>query len=120
MNRSIIYLILFASAAISGCAAHRANIIIDPVGVDMQQYQNDLAQCHIIARQVRHRAGRGAVGGAIVGGAVGGIVGNRDTAKKVAGVGAVGGLARGAAVTRYERRIVVRNCLQNRGYSVLN
>ena len=120
MNRSIIYLTLAGIVVISGCAARHANIIIDPVGVDMQLYQNDLVQCHFLARQVRSKAGQGAVGGAVVGGLVGGAVGNRNTARKAAGVGAIGGMARGARVTRYERRLVVKNCLRNRGYSVLN
>jgi len=105
---------------VSGCASRPTNVVIDPAGVNMQAYQKDLSECQQLSQQVEHKGGRGAVGGAIVGSAVGAIVGNRDTAKKVAGVGAVGGTARGAAATRAERDRVVKNCMRNRGYSVLN
>lgn len=112
--------ILVSLIAITACAGRRADVVIDPAGVDMGQYQHDLAQCQEISKQVRGKAVGGAVGGAVVGGAVGGIVGNSDTAGKGAGVGAVTGVARGAAATRQERQLVVKNCLRNRNYKVLN
>ena len=120
MKRSIIYLTLAGMLTIGSYTAHAAEIVIDPTGVDMQQYQDDLVQCHLLSRQVRPKAGRGAVGGAVVGGIVGRAVGNRHTARRAARAGAVGGLVRGAAITRYQRHVVVRNCLHNRGYNVLN
>lgn len=112
--------ILISLVAVSACAGRRADVVIDPAGVDMGRYQQDLAECQEISKQVRGKAAGGAVGGAVVGGAVGGIVGNSDTAGKGAGVGAVTGVARGAAATRQERQHVIKNCLRNRGYSVLN
>lgn len=112
--------ILVSLVAATACAGRRADVVIDPTGVDMGRYQQDLAQCQEISKQVRGKAVGGAVGGAVVGGAVGGIVGNSDTAGKGAGVGAVTGVARGAAATRQERQLVIKNCLRNRGYKVLN
>ena len=120
MKHSIIYFALTGILVITGSAARAADIVIDPAGVDMQQYQNDSVQCHMLSAQVRPRAGRGAVGGAVVGGLVGRAVGNRHTARRAARAGAVGGLVRGAAVTRFERQLVVKNCLRSRGYNVLN
>jgi len=112
--------ILVSVIGAAGCAGRRADVVIDPAGVDMGRYQQDLAQCQEIAKQVRHKAVGGAVGGAVVGGAVGGIVGNGETAEKGAGAGAVVGMARGAAATRREKQLVIKNCLRERGYKVLN
>jgi hypothetical protein len=104
----------------AGCGARRGGVVIDPAGVDMGQYHQDLGECQEISKQVDGKAVGGAVGGAVVGGAVGGIVGDSNTAKKGAGAGAVFGVARGARATRQERQTVVKNCLRNRGYAVLN
>lgn len=120
MKRIWYGVILLGFVATAGCAGRRADVVIDPAGVDMGRYQQDLAQCQEIARQVRHKAVGGAVGGAVVGGAVGGIVGGGESAEKGAGVGAVVGTARGAAATRREKQLVIKNCLRNRGYKVLN
>ena len=105
---------------LSGCASPGRDVVIDPAGVDMQQYQQDLAQCEQIAQQVRSKAGSRATGGAIVGGLIGSVVGDSTTARKGAGVGAITGAARGGAATRRERVQVIKNCLRNRGYQVLN
>lgn len=119
--KSIWYSLIIAGLIASfGCAGRRSDVVIDPAGVDMGLYQMDLADCQEISKQVRGKAVGGAVGGAVVGGAVGGIVGNSDTAGTGAGVGAVTGVARGAAATRKERQLVIKNCLRNRGYKVLN
>ncbi len=112
--------IILSLIATAGCAGRRSDVVIDPAGVDMGLYQKDLVECQEISKQVRGKAAGGAVGGAVVGGAVGGIVGNSDTAGKGAGVGAVTGVARGAAATRQEKQLVIKNCLRNRGYKVLN
>ncbi|MHB8728569.1 MAG: glycine zipper family protein [Sulfuricaulis sp.] len=112
--------ILVSLICAAGCAGRRADVVIDPAGVDMGRYQQDLAECQQIAKQVRHGAVTGAVGGAVVGGAVGAIVGNGETAERGAGVGAVVGVARGARATRREKQLVIKNCLRNRGYKVLN
>ena len=118
----LLYSVLAASIVVTaGCGARRGGVVIDPYGVDMAQYRWDLADCQEISKQVDGKAGGGAVGGAVVGGAVGGIIGDSSkSAAKGAGAGAVVGLARGARATRQERQKVVKNCLRNRGYAVLN
>lgn len=86
----------------------------------MERYQADLAECEQVAQQVDQKAGAEAAGGALVLGLIGAVVGDSDTAKTGAGVGAISGGARGAAATNRERALVVKNCLRNRGYRVLN
>jgi len=104
---------------LTACSKHN-KVIIDPHGVDMSTYQHDLKICEEISMQVDSRAGGRAAGGAVVGGAIGAIIGDGDTARKTGGVGFVTGLVKGSAATRAERMRVVKNCLRNRGYSVLN
>jgi len=96
------------------------NIIIDPNGVDMGKYQTDLAECESLAGQVEGQGGKGLVRGAIVGAAIGAARGNSTQAKKDAGVGAVVGGASGRGATAAEQEKVIKNCLSNRGYTILN
>lgn len=102
----------------AGCAQQQ--VIVDPKGVDMGRYQQDLAECQQISQQVQQKAGGGAVVGAVVGGLVGAAVGSHETAQRLAGAGAVVGGAKGAGATAQEKDQVVKNCMRNRGYSVLN
>lgn len=111
--------ILLGAALAAGCA-NRANPIIDPDGVDMGQYQRDLAACEQIAEQVENKTAGGAIGGAVVGGLIGAVVGDSNQVKKSAGVGGILGATKGAAATKREKVLVVKNCLRNRGYTVLN
>ena len=97
-----------------------AKVIIDPEGVEMGQYQRDTQACEQIATQVDNRGGSGAVKGAVVGGALGAVAGNSDDAKKAAGVGAILGVVGGRGSTRAEQETVIKNCLKNKGYTVLN
>ena len=111
---------ILAALILGGCAAHSSKPIIDPAGVDMAQYDQDVRECEQIAQQVEQKAGEGAGEGAVVGGLIGGIFGGSDGALKGAGAGAVGGAARGSADTQREKSTVVKNCLRNRGYQILN
>ena len=119
MKSSLLCIFLLITTLAAGCAG-RSKPIIDPAGVDMGQYQNDLAQCEQIAQQVEQQAGEGAAGGAIVGGLIGAIVGDTHRAVRSAGVGAVAGGARGVNATTREKSKVIKNCLRNRGYKILN
>ena len=112
---------IFAAAllAAAGCAG-KSPPVVDPHGVDMARYQKDLAECENIAAQVEQKAGERALGGALVVGLIGAVLGDGDTAKKAAGAGLIGGAAEGAEETKRERATVVKNCLRNRGYQVLN
>ncbi len=112
--------LLLALALVAGCAGGGSKPIVDPAGVDMGRYQADLAECQQIAQQVDQKAGAGAAGGAVVGGLIGAITGDSNRVKRSAGVGAVLGGAKGAGATQRERDLVVKNCLRNRGYTVLN
>ncbi|OGT72939.1 MAG: hypothetical protein A3H44_01810 [Gammaproteobacteria bacterium RIFCSPLOWO2_02_FULL_57_10] len=107
---------------LTACAGAQRRPIVDMQGVNVAQYNQDLAECQSYAEQVE--AGRqvagGAVAGAVVGAAIGAVVGNSDTAQRAAGAGAVGGGARGAAGAMQERNQVLSNCLRGRGYRVLN
>ena len=98
------------------------NPIIDSQGVNLAQYNADLRQCEAYAEQVAiaQKAGAGAVSGAVVGGVFGAVVGNSDTAKKGAGIGAVGGGARCLGQGIHEQERVIKRCLIGRGYSILN
>ncbi len=121
MKTSLYCISLLVITLIAGCAGSRhANPVIDPAGVDMGQYQNDLAACEQIAQQVQQKAGAGAVGGAVVGALVGSIFGDSRSAMKSAGAGAVVGGAKGGAATHREKAVVVKNCMRERGYRVLN
>lgn len=113
------------AVVLTGCAGRDrppGGVIVDMKGVDPARYQADLAECRTYADQVdvAGKAVGGAVGGAVVGGLIGAAVGDSGTAKRGAGAGAVGGGAQGTVSGLEERDRVVKNCLRNRGYSVLN
>lgn len=111
--------IILTLLMLSGCSRH-ANIIVDPKGLDMAQYQADLAECRQLSEQVESKAGTGAVAGAAVGAVVGEIVGGGNRTRIGASLGAVKGGLRGGAASRHERIRVIKNCLRHRGYHVLN
>jgi len=119
MNKLLLFPLILATMLFTGCARH-SQIIIDPHGVDMGLYQQDLAECQNLSRQVHSKVGEGIVGGAIVGAIAGKIVGGNRTAAKTAKLGALSGGLSGGGATRIERERVVKNCLRNRGYQVLN
>ena len=98
------------------------NPIIDTQGVNLAQYNQDLLECENYADEVQiaQKAASGAVAGAAIGGVFGAVIGNSDTAKRGAGVGAVGGGARGVGEGIRERERVIKSCLRGRGYRVLN
>ena len=115
-SKSLVCFLFLTTAA----CANREQVIIDPNGVDMGKYQQDLDACRQIAEGVDQKAGGGAVAGAVVGGLVGAALGNSGTAGRMAGAGAVVGGASGVGATAQEKDQVVKNCMRNRGYSVLN
>lgn len=96
--------------------------IIDTQGVSMARYEQDLIDCQSYADEaaVTQKAVIGAVTGAAVGGVFGAVVGNSRAAQRGAGVGTIGGGARGISAGLRERERVIKNCLTGRGYRVLN
>lgn len=123
---SKILLVLLNTLLLTSCSSIEDltgnNPIIDTQGVNLARYEADLLQCQNYADEVAiaQKAGSGAVTGAVVGGVFGAVVGNSDTAKKGAGIGAVGGGARGVGEGIRERERVIKRCLIGRGYRVLN
>ena len=105
---------------VCSCASNK--VIIDRKGVNMAQYQQDLAECRQYADEINsgEAVAKGAARGAVVGGLIGAAVGNSRTAGKIGGAGAVRGASRGVSKAEFDRKRVVRNCLRGRGYKVLN
>ncbi|MEM7217093.1 MAG: glycine zipper family protein [Pseudomonadota bacterium] len=105
-------------ALLAGCASNQP--IVDTRGVDPVTYQRDLADCEAHADQVKvgQKAATGAAAGAAVGAVIGAIFGG-DMGTSAA-AGGVHGSATGAWEGSKERRMVIRNCLRDRGYSVYN
>ena len=118
--RGVVPAVLLVSIC-AGCTS-TDEVIIDPKGVNMAQYEQDLAECRSYASAVRtgEKAVRGAASGAVVGGLIGAAVGDSDDAKSGAGVGAVTGGARGVSEGERDKVAVVKRCLRGRGYRVLN
>lgn len=126
LNSHHLVLIAVTAMALNGCRGveeltGRAPIV-DMKGVNVAQYETDLQECEQYADQVQvgRQAATGATAGAVAGAAVGAVFGNSESAARTAGVGAVTGGVQGTAGGLSDRRSVIRNCLRNRGYSVLN
>ena len=69
MKRIMFCISLLGITIAAGCAGS-SKPVIDPAGIDMEQYNADLAECEQIAEQVDQKAGEGAAGGAVVGGLI--------------------------------------------------
>ena len=97
-------------------------IIIDRKGVNMANYEADLAECRVYSSEVAsgEKAVKGAASGAVVGGAIGAVVGGGSDAARGAGVGAITGGAKGISRGEQDKLRVVKNCLRGRGYRILN
>jgi len=108
---------------LSACASKP---IIDPKGVDMVQYQADLEDCVLVAEQVQtgktiaKSAGAGAAAGAALGVVTSVITGDASAIGYSAAYGGVGGGTAGAFEADNEKAQIIKNCLRNRGYAVLN
>lgn len=116
--KKLIAVILIIS--MTGCATYRP--VVDTKGVDMNAYNNDLRECQAYAEQVNpaDHAAAGAIAGAVFGALLGAAMGNRSLAGRTAGVGALSGMA-GAGGEGVKAQInIVRSCMSQRGYKVLN
>ncbi|MGP0630421.1 hypothetical protein ACTRW9_11975 [Nitrospina sp. 32_T5] len=121
---------LILSFIVSGCASYGSyKPVIDPkTGSSPQTLEVDLKECKAIASQAAEtveEAGKGSVvGGAIgafFGGLLGFITGNPVRGASTGAVigGGVGGVQGGvSAEEKYKR--VYRNCMRNRGHTVLD
>ncbi len=111
--------LLLGSALIVGACAAHPDPIIDERGVNMAQYQRDLADCKHYADNISvgKGAAKGAAVGAVVGAAAGAISGN---AGQGAGYGGLSGGTRSGLQNKNTKEQVVKRCVSGRGYRVLN
>lgn len=118
--RQALALLLLLSCVVACTTTNE--IIIDEKYSPMANYEADLAECQGYAEQVAmgEKTAKGAASGAVIGGAVGGITDGSEGAARGAGVGAVTGAAKGVNRGEQDRLRVVKNCLRNRGYVILN
>lgn len=116
-SRMKIFLII-GVALVAGCAAH-PDPIVDMKGVNVAQYEEDLAQCKSYGDEVKVEKGvaKGAATGAVVGAVVGAIGGNAD---RGAGYGGAYGGTKSGVSSQREKEQVVKRCMRGRGYKVLN
>ena len=111
-------LILTLSVYLSSCADYRP--IVDTQGMDMSNYETDLAQCQQYAEQIStgKDAATGAGIGATVGWALSAVSGGDN--KVGASAGAVAGGASGLGKSASSQKDIIKRCLHGRGYKVLN
>lgn len=113
---------LSALVLLHGCASYRP--LVDARSVSSpQKYEQDLRECQSYARQVSpaQSAAAGALFGALLGAAISGAVGGgRYVTEHVAAAGAVQGAAYGAAGGADAQVQIIRNCMNDRDYTVLN
>ena len=114
--------ILLLAICLLGLSACANDPIIDSKGVNMNNYETDLAECEAYADEVKvgQRSAKSAAAGAALWAVIGAVFGNSDTAARGAAAGGATGAARGAAHGYQEKDQVIRRCLENRGYPVLN
>lgn len=116
---------LAAAALLAGCATAPGGANYRPMvdtGHRIGDYNADLAECQAYAERVVG-AGAGAAGGAVAGALAMGILSvvlGGGGHGRWAAVGALSGAASGAASGETNQRDVIRRCMANRGYSVLN
>ena len=111
-------ILLFAVAALAGCAAH-PDPIVDTPGVDPEKLAADWEECERYTEQIVIGEGvaRGGATGAVVGTVAGAIDG--DTGRGAA-AGALYGATRSGLDADREKQQVFKRCLRGRGYRVLN
>lgn len=138
MRRALVGAVLgvFTLAA-AGCASRPVNpnavnigngMVVDGTGKDRGLIMKDSEECQGIAQATNpeEKVAAGAVAGAVAGALIGalifrgsGLSGNRG-ASYGAGMGAVSGTGTGAANAAVNFKIVLRNCMLQRGHPVLN
>ena len=107
---------------LNGCASYRP--LVDARSVSSpRQYEQDLRECQHYAAQVSpgQSAVAGALFGALLGAAISGALGgDRYVTEHVAAAGAVQGAANGAAGGADAQVQIIRTCMSDRGYDVLD
>lgn len=106
---------------LAGCAVRPTYYVpvVDLRGGSQDQYNVDVAECHVLARQ-RPSGGDGAATGAVAGALLGALIAPDGYKGAFARDGAVFGGLGGASRALSGRERIVRNCVSGRGYSVLD
>ncbi|EPA0981732.1 glycine zipper family protein [Vibrio parahaemolyticus] len=120
-------LLVVLSSSLAACAYNRKPVV-DMTNVDQAQYEQDFAYCQGYAEKVdkteaaKSDATNGAMTGALIGAAAGaledGIGGAAVGAVAGSAVGAGAGALGGANDSTKTQALVLRKCLQNKGYTV--
>ncbi|EGR1751448.1 TPA: glycine zipper family protein [Vibrio parahaemolyticus] len=120
-------LLVVLSSSLAACA-YNQKPVVDMTNVDQAQYEQDFAYCQGYAEKVdkteaaKSDATNGAMTGALIGAAAGaledGIGGAAVGAVAGSAVGAGAGSLGGANDSTKTQALVLRKCLQNKGYTV--
>ncbi|AWG81977.1 TPA: glycine zipper family protein [Vibrio parahaemolyticus] len=120
-------LLVVLSSSLAACA-YNQKPVVDMTNVDQAQYEQDFAYCQGYAEKVdkteaaKSEATNGAMTGALIGAAAGaledGIGGAAVGAVAGSAVGAGAGALGGANDSTKTQDLVLRKCLQNKGYTV--
>ncbi|EMP4113160.1 TPA: glycine zipper family protein [Vibrio parahaemolyticus] len=120
-------LLVVLSSSLAACA-YNQKPVVDMTNVDQAQYEQDFAYCQGYAEKVdkteaaKSDATNGAITGALIGAAAGaledGIGGAAVGAVAGSAVGAGAGALGGANDSTKTQALVLRKCLQNKGYTV--
>ncbi|EGQ7797809.1 glycine zipper family protein [Vibrio parahaemolyticus] len=120
-------LLVVLSSSLAACA-YNQKPVVDMTNVDQAQYEQDFAYCQGYAEKVdkteaaKSDATNGAMTGALIGAAAGaledGIGGAAVGAVAGSAVGAGAGALGGANDSTKIQALVLRKCLQNKGYTV--
>ncbi|EJG2021988.1 glycine zipper family protein [Vibrio parahaemolyticus] len=120
-------LLVVLSSSLAACA-YNQKPVVDMTNVDQAQYEQDFAYCQGYAEKVdkteaaKSDATNGAMTGALIGAAAGaledGIGGAAVGAVAGSAVGAGAGTLGGANDSTKTQALVLRKCLQNKGYTV--
>ncbi|EIO5096211.1 glycine zipper family protein [Vibrio parahaemolyticus] len=120
-------LLVVLSSSLAACA-YNQKPVVDMTNVDQAQYEQDFAYCQGYAEKVdkteaaKSDATNGAMTGALIGAAAGaledGIGGAAVGAVAGSAVGAGAGALGGANDSTKTQALVLRKCLQTKGYTV--
>ncbi|EJG1161130.1 glycine zipper family protein [Vibrio parahaemolyticus] len=120
-------LLVVLSSSLAACA-YNQKPVVDMTNVDQAQYEQDFAYCQGYAEKVdkteaaKSDATNGAMTGALIGAAAGaledGIGGAAVGAVAGSAIGAGAGALGGANDSTKTQALVLRKCLQNKGYTV--
>ncbi|EMF8862005.1 glycine zipper family protein [Vibrio parahaemolyticus] len=117
-------LLVVLSSSLAACA-YNQKPVVDMTNVDQAQYEQDFAYCQGYAEKVdkteaaKSDATNGAMTGALIGAAAGALedgIGGAAVAGSAVGAGA--GALGGANDSTKIQALVLRKCLQNKGYTV--